>query len=156
MSVEKLEEELLVVTQNPQEFEPEAIQAFSQAYGNFVRDATAGAASITSVGVTLGVTAMTAALVGVSVQQDGFTRVPSSITAFWLAVSTGLTASFPGATVITPPAPIDPASFTAVMVSNKVNNASAEEAASTTAAFLAPLALGGTVTFPGPIVSPII
>lgn len=142
----------------PMATEVTAITVLVDAYGVFASDAAAGAATITAAGVELGKAAMQAALVGVSSPGAGSAVLTAAVQAFWVAVAGGLATSFPAATAIIPPPHTGlqvllDATF-AANVTAKANLSDATQAVATD--LYSQAIIGGTVTFPGPAVSPIL
>lgn len=141
----------------PAATEAEAVVTLASAYAVFAADAVAGAVPITAAGVLLGRTAMQAALFGMSAPGAGAAVIAAAIQAFWGAVALGLAASFSGAAAITPPphAGLQPLLETAFAV-NTATSADLVTAAQSVATVIHNQAIiGGTATFPGPVVSPI-
>lgn len=138
--------------------EAAAITALVDAYSELVENAQAGAQTLTGAGLALGQVAMAAALVGMSASGQGLTKIPAGVVAFWAAVATGLATSFAGATAITPPPHATfAAAFAALMAQNVIDEATRAEAAASLASLMYTEATtGGTVTYPGPVVSPIL
>jgi hypothetical protein len=156
MSQSKLSVELQDLV--PSESEAEAALVLSQAYANYASDAVAGGAPITEAGVELGRVAMLAALSGMSEDGAGRAIIPAAILAFWDGVAGGVATSFAGAVSITPPPHSGlSSSFTLVLDINVNTWAPLSEAMDNLAAtFHAGAITGGSVTFPGPVVSPIV
>jgi hypothetical protein len=148
MAAATLATELLSLT--PTSVEDTAIDAIVDAYGVFASDAVSNAILISPAGIELGKAAMSAALVGMSEENEGRTKIPAAVVAFWTAVSGGLTASFTGALAITPPPHATLSDdFATLMDENMNGDVSAEEAAEALANLLyEQAALGGTVTYP--------
>lgn len=142
----------------PAATEAAAITRLADAYATFATDAVAGAISITAAGIALGKAAMLLALVGVSSPGAGATVLASAVQAFWTAVAGGLTTSFSGATAIVPPPNAGlQALLTTTFATNTASQASLSAATNAVATVMHNQAIiGGTVTFPGPVVSPII
>lgn len=141
----------------PAATEAEAVVTIANAYSVFATDAQAGAVPITPAGVALGKAAMQAALVGMSVPGAGAIVLTSAVQAFWGAVAAGLATSFAAAISIVPP---PHTGLQALLVSTFATNTSTEatQAAATNAVavdFYSEAIVGGGVTFPGPVVSPI-
>ncbi len=135
-----------------------AIAALVDAYSELAEGATAGAQTLTGAGLALGQAAMSAALVGMSATGQGFTKIPAGVSAFWVAVAGGLATSFAGATAITPPPHATfAAAFATLMAQNLIDEVTRAEAAASLASLMYDEATtGGTVTYPGPVVSPIL
>lgn len=156
MSKNTLETELLNLT--PTIIEQDVIDVLTNAYGIYASDAKAGGISITDIGVSLGKVAMSAALIGCTEIDAGLDKIPDAVVAFWLGVASGLSSSFSGAVVITPPPQAGLKSgFKTLCPINTAANRSKEEAVSAIAAlFHSQAIIGGTATFPGPVTSPIV
>lgn len=142
----------------PTDNEPDAITALTDAYGVFAADAESNSIPITPAGVNLGKAAMSAALVGMSVSGAGITAIPAACIAFWVAVAGGLATSFPGATAITPPPHAGIAAKLAITF--PANTAGGKSLADSVDAIATDMhseaIVGGTCTFPGPVVAPIL
>lgn len=156
MSTSTLATELLNL--DPVAVESDAITALTDAYGVFAAEAVAGAQTLTAAGVDLGKAAMSAALVGMSAPNAGAAILVTAAQAFWAAVAGGLATSFAGATVITPP---PHASLLALLNATFPSNTSgalskADATQNVANNFYAEAIVGGTVTYPGPVVSPIL
>jgi hypothetical protein len=156
MSAATLANELLNL--DPVDNEPQAAQVLADAYAVFAADAQAGAQPITATGVTLGKAAMLAALSGMNASGAGAAVIAAAVQAFWVAVAGGLATSFAGATAILPPAN---AGLQALLSSDFATNTSSSASKATATSllandFYAQAIVGGTVTYPGPVVSPIL
>lgn len=140
--------------------EATAITNLVNAYGTFSSAATGNGIPLTPAGVTLGKTAMQGALVGMSADGAGITKIPNACVAFWGAVCTSFAVSFPGSIAATPPPHASLASaFAALMPTNTAGDVTLAQAAQSIAAIMYTDAIaGGTVTLPGapPVVGPII
>jgi len=156
MSASALAAQLLNLV--PAATEVAAIATLVDAYGTFSSDAAAGAAAITAAGVALGKAAMQAVLVGVSAPGAGSAVLTAAVQAFWAAVAGGLATSFPSAVAVTPPPHAGlQALLDATFAANTAARANLVDAAQAVATDLYNQAIiGGTVTFPGPVVSPIL
>lgn len=156
MSASVLATELLNL--DPVDNEVDAITTLTDAYATFAADAVAGAQSLTAAGVALGKAAMITALTGVSVPNAGAAILVAATQAFWAAVAAGLATSFVGATAITPPPHSGLSAAFAVTFPANTSGALSKAAATSAVAddFYAQAIIGGTVTYPGPVVSPII
>lgn len=141
----------------PAASEAVAAATLAVAYATFAADAVAGVVSITAAGVGLGKAAMLSALVGMSTPGAGPAVITSAVQAFWVAVAAGLATSFAAATAITPPPHAGLQVLLEVaFVANTASRASLVDAAQAIATAMASQAIiGGTATFPGPIISPI-
>jgi len=156
MSAAALATELLNLV--PAATEAAAIITLVDAYGAFASDVQAGSAAITAAGVALGKAAMQAALVGVSAPGAGSAVLTAAVQAFWAAVAGGLAASFAGAIAVVPP---PHAGLQVLLDATFISNtAAAADLADATQAVATDLynqvIIGGTVTQPGPVVSPIL
>lgn len=156
MSAGTLATELLDLV--PVGSEAAAIATLVGAYGTFASAAAAGASSITAAGINLGQSAMSMALVGVSAPNAGSAVLAASIQAFWVAVAGGLATSFPSASAVTPPPHAGlQAQLDATFAANVVGNADLADAVNAVATTIYNQAIiGGTVTLPGPVVTPIL
>lgn len=156
MSASALASQLLNLV--PAATEAAAIAVLADAYGAFASDAVAGAAAITAAGIALGKAAMQAALVGVSSPGAGSAVLTAAVQAFWVAMAGGLATSFPAATAVVPPPHAGlQALLDATFAANTAAMANLADAAQAVATDLYNQAIiGGTVTFPGPVVSPIL
>lgn len=156
MSASALASQLLNLV--PAATEVAAIAVLADAYGTFASDAVAGAATITASGIALGKAAMQAALVGVSSPGAGSAVLTAAVQAFWAAVAGGLATSFPAATAVVPPPHAGlQALLDATFAANTAAMANLADATQAVATDLYNQAIiGGTVTFPGPVVSPIL
>jgi hypothetical protein len=141
----------------PTDSEATAIQNLVTAYGNYAQAATA-LSPLLPAGLQLGKTAMQAALTGMSSPGAALASVPAAIIAFWAAVAGGLAASFAGATVIVPPPQATLISdFPSIMAANKSGSLSlAAAAAAVATSWHTNAIVGGTVTTPPSIVTPIL
>lgn len=156
MSAVTLASQLLALA--PASAEAVAIATLAGAYGRFAADATAGAAPITAAGVALGKAAMQGALVGVSSPGSGSAVLTAAVQAFWTAVAGGLATSFATATAVAPPPHAGlRALLDATFASNTATRADLADATQAIATALFNQAIiGGTASFPGPVVSPIL
>jgi len=174
MSETLLASQLLNLSSNPTDVEADAITRFLSAYGTFLvgtgvgDGATANGVPISPAAVTAAAAAAGPTLVGMSapgpfnMYHQALTKIPQAVSqgaaSFWGALAANPSAAFPGAIAMTPPPHAGLYSqFPVVMADNTSNAATAQEAADNTAALLyAEAVVGGTVTFPGPAVFPII
>lgn len=142
----------------PAAAEATAITNLVNAYGTYASAAAAGAVPITPAGVNLGKAAMQAALVGMSAPGAGITKIPLAVVQFWVAVAGGLATSFAGALAITPPPNAGLAALlAATFPANVSGNKTLAQAADAIATNMHTQAIiGGTVTLPGPVVTPIL
>lgn len=149
----KLASELAALVPTGQE--AEAAERLALAYAVYAADAEA-ATPILEAGVEAGQAAMEAALVGMSAPGAGAVKLEAGVKAFWAAVALGLATSFAGATAITPPPFTGLAlAIQATFDANLAGGASLEDAADALAATIHAALPGGTVTTPGPTVTPI-
>lgn len=142
----------------PTSDEDTAIQRIVDAYAIFASDAEA-LTPILSTGIDLGKEAMIPALVGISIPNNGAIAWQTGVIAFWNAVALGLTLSFSGATTINPPTGNSSLETTLqpVFDNNTITRASIENATEDMANVIQTAAIvGGFVTTPGPITTPII
>ena len=140
------------------ETEAHGIANFADAYGDYAAGAAAAPSAITPAGVAAGKAAMQAAMVGINAPGQGVPKIVSGVIAFWGGVAAGLSASFPGAVAIVPPpfAALAPALAT-VAALNMGEGASLQTAMGRWAqAIHAQTVIGGVVTYPGPVASPIL
>lgn len=155
MSQSTLATELEKMT--PSDNEADSIQALTDAYGVFATGAAAGV-PISSAGVDLGKTAMSGALVGMSADGAGITKIPAAVAAFWVAAAVPV--SFVGSIAVVPPPNAGLAALLAVTLpANMAASATLAQAAAALAANMYSQAIiGGLVTFPGapPVVVPIL
>lgn len=102
--------------------------------------------------------AMQSALSGMSASGAGAAKIQAAVTAYWTAIVGAPAVAFPGATLVTPPATLSTiaAALAPVFASNVSGGVSLSTAAQNVANALHPLNLGGTATFPGPVVAPIL
>lgn len=155
MSAEILALELQNLT--PTSDESVAIQRITDSYAIFAEDAEA-LTPILSTGIDLGKLAMAPALVNISLPNNSATILQAGILAFWSAVAGGLTLSFANATAITPPTGNTglATSLQPIFNSNISTRASLEDATEAIAVVIHAAAItGGTVTTPGPTITPI-
>ena len=156
MSRTTLASELLNLV--PVATEVEAAQTFTDAYATFAAGATAGPSTITPTGIALGKAAMAAALVGMSAPGAGASSITSGVQAFWSAVASGLATSFAGALAIVPPPHAGLNSALGDAFDANTSSAATKEAATSRIAdaLYTQAVAGGTVTYFGPVVVPII
>ncbi len=154
MSVATLRTELEAI--QPSAEESDAISALVAAYATYAEDAVAGP-KLSAAGKALGQTAMATALIGMSEPGAGITKIPEGLQRFWMAVAGGLATSFSGATAIIPPSFAGFAvPWAALMVTNTDSGRSQPEAVEAIADLIhTHSTLDGTVTFPGPVTTPI-
>lgn len=133
--------------------EAAAIVTMTNAYGTFAADAVAGPSPITAAGVALGKAAMQGVLVGMSAPGAGAAVLAVAVQAFWVAVASGLGASFAGAIAIVPP---PNAGLQALLLSTFASNTAARADLPTAALAVATAMynqaiIGGTATIPVPV-----
>lgn len=138
--------------------EAESASALTDAYAVYAAGATANGVPLTSAGIVLGQAAMLSALSGMSSPNQGANRLRSGFNAFWTAIAGAAAVSFPGSTLVTPP-PFS--ALEGLLASTFSTNTSGELSLSTALqnvanAIHAATLTGGTATFPGPVVSPIL
>lgn len=154
-----IEAELLALTLYDNE--PDAIDAWAEAYTAYFEDAQSAVTSVPVISAALHAAGgpkelMAAAMVGLSTA--GAAAIVAGITAFWGRLVTGPASSyFSGATVIAPPAAIAglSAALVATFATNIATSASKADAMGAIADDLHTASNGGTVTFPGPSVEAI-
>jgi len=137
--------------------EAEGIANFAAAYGTYATAAVAGTVPITTVAISAGKAAMQTAMVGISAPGGGVASIVAGAVAFCGAVASGASASFSGATLITPPpfAGLAAALGTA-LAANVAQGSTIDVAMGRIATALhGQTAIGGTATFPGPVALPI-
>jgi hypothetical protein len=139
----------------PEALEADAVANLADAFANYCATAQA-ATTLTAAGKALGKAAFIAAAVGISTPGAGAAGIVAAIHAFWTAVAGGLATSFAGATAITPAfASLTSADLQPVFDSNTSGSATLASAASALATAIHAKRTGGTVTTPGPTVTPI-
>lgn len=143
---------------DPVDTEAQAAQTLADAYAVFAADAQAGVPQITPTGVSLGKAAMLAGLIGMNAPGAGAAVIAAAVQAFWVAVAGGLATSFAGAIAILPPAHVGLQALLALDFLNNTNSAATKAAATSLIAgdFYAQAIIGGTVTYTGPTVFPIL
>lgn len=148
--------------------ESAAIEAWAEAFTKYFEDAISNAVPIVVAALRTPTTGpkdlMKAGMTGLSV--TGPAAIQAGITAFWGALVTVPAIYFPAATLITPPPTLATiaADLLLVMPVNVAESASTDTAMGRIASGHPPvimlglhtLNLGGTATFPGPIVAPIL
>jgi hypothetical protein len=139
----------------PEDTEADAIQNLASAFADYCATASA-LTTLTAAGKALGRAAFVTTAVGISASGAGAAKLVAAIHAFWTAVAGGLAASFSGATAIVPAfASLTSADLQPVFDSNTSSSASISAAASALATAIHAKKGGGTVTTPGPTVTPI-
>lgn len=137
--------------------EAAAITAWAAAFEVYFLDATtATGGSILAAGVTAAKAAMATAMVGLST--DGAAKIAAGVSAFWGAGVAAPATWWAAATVITPPAAL---ADLETDLGNTFSQNISEEASKATcmqriAADIHTACTGGTATFPGPVVDPIL
>jgi hypothetical protein len=157
MSKAKLQTKLSAVV--PVATEAAAIENLAEAYAQHVKDdpVGTGAQALTPIlagGVALGKAAMVTALAGMSVSGAAAGKIKAGLQAFWAAVAGGLTTSFASAIAITPP-PFSSLNLQAVFDAVTAGDYTQAQAADAIATEIHANVGGGTVTTPGPVVTPI-
>jgi hypothetical protein len=142
----------------PMASEVVSIQAIADAYATYAAGATANGVPLTPLGVAAGRTAMLAALAGLGRASAGASVLTTGLQAFWGAVALGLATSFPAAIAILPPPHAGVSGLLmAAFVSNTSSKADRIASLDTIAGILHTAAvLGGTVTYPPSLVTPIL
>jgi hypothetical protein len=153
LSSATLASELLAVV--PETLEADAIQNLADAFADYCVGAQA-ATPILAGGIALGKAAFISTASGLSTSGAGAAKIVAAIHAFWSAVAGGLSASFAGATAITPAfGSLVSGDLQPVFDSNTSGSASLVAATSALASAIHAKKGGGTVTTPGPTVTPI-
>lgn len=133
----------------------EAAQRLADAYGNYMSAATANGGAILT--VTAAVSAMAGAMTFSSSGSaaSAAAAISAGVSAFWGVLVAAPATHFAGATVITPPAGL--AGLTAALTSMlSGGDRTLEEGAAALASDVHAATAGGSATFPGPLVAPII
>ncbi len=132
--------------------EVDAINNMSDALNNYLSQMISNAIPLAT--AIAAKAAMTTALTGLSM--SGATAIQAGIVAYWGVVA--LPGAFGASTASIPPPSLATiaTALTPVFASNVSAELDANAATSAIAAVLHPLMLGGTVTFPGPVVFPIL
>lgn len=133
-----------------------AVQTIGDSYGVYMGGATSNGVPLT--GAAGGVSAMAAALAFPvpSTFGEAGAALAAGVSAFWDAMVAAPSTFFAGASVITPPAGLAalPGSLAAVLAANI--GQSLESCAAAIAAAIHDASTGGTATFPGPTVAPVL
>ena len=136
-------------------YEDEALAraAWALAYANFFYEAESNGVPVSAGSLAIPQASMESAMTGLSTA--GAAAIQSGITAFWAALLPALV--FPGATVITPPPGLGgiAALLTSTFAANTSAKADKDAAMDAIATDLFNSSLGGTATFPGPVVAPV-
>ncbi len=142
----------------PVNLEATAITNLVNAYGTYASTATGAGVPIAAPGVTIGKTAMSTALVGMSATDAGRTLIPAACLAFWTAACAAFATTFPGSIASTPPPHVTlPTSFLTTVDANTSGSLGLVASMKAIAAVMhADAIIGGTVTLPGPTVGPIL
>jgi len=148
----------LVANMTSASSEADGIAHFVAAYGNYAAGAVAAPSPLTPLGLAAGQAAMQPAMVGVSIAGAGAAKIVAGVTAFWVGVAAGLAASFAGAIAIVPPSMAGlPATLAAAFAANAAEGASLDAAMDRIAAAIhAQTIIGGVVTYPPSVASPIL
>lgn len=137
--------------------EAAAITAWGDALGVYWAGATANGIPIVGSFVILGVTAAKAALVGMSADGAGFGKIQAACIAGWAAMA--LPGAFTTNTAAIPPTGLAglAAALQTAGDANTAGDKSIDDACQALADVWQPLTItGGTATFPGPVVFPIL
>jgi len=139
--------------------EPPARAALALAWTNYFYNATSNGVPVTPGSLAGAQAAMDAALTGMSATGAGAAALQSGITAFWTTIVGTPAAIFVAATLITPPPTLAgiAAAVQPVFASNTMPGVTKTQALNAIATVLhANGRIGGTATFPGPVVAPIL
>ena len=138
------------------ETEAAAISGWAMAFDNYFQDAESNGIPVTPGSTAAAKAAMAGAMTGLSTV--GAAALATAITAYWTSLATMSGAIFAGATAITPPALLAniQADLEAVFTANISGSASKDAAMEAIADALHIDNQGGTATFPGPAVFPIL
>jgi len=150
-----LKAELVTIASAHPADEAAAITAWGDALGVYWAGATANGIPIVGSFVTAGVTAAKAAMTGLST--TGFVALQTGVVAGWAAMA--LPAAFTTNTAAIPPTSITglAAALQTVGDANTAGDKSIADACQALADVWQPLTItGGTATFPGPVVFPIL
>lgn len=135
--------------------EAEAIERLAEAYGTYMEDAEA-LTQITAFPIVFGKANMETAMVGLNVTGNAATALAAGLTAFWATVVTSGPLAFASASAISPAAVSIAPAIQAVFDANKALNRNLVDSADALASVIHAASIsGGTVTTPGPIVTPI-
>lgn len=137
----------------PETTEAAAVQNLATAFADYFGACTP---TLLPAGKAAGRAAFVTAASGISASGAGAAKLLAAVQAFWAAVAGGLAASFSGATAIAPAFPsLASSDFSSAFASNTSGSASISAAASALATAVHAKRAGGTVTTPGPTVTPI-
>lgn len=139
--------------------EPPARTAWALAWTTYFYDATANAIPIPANALDAAKSALETGLTGFSVPGQGALKIQTGLTAFWATLSSTPPAIFTGAATITPPTGLAtlPVALAPVFVANAMPGITKTQALMNVATVLHGAAgIGGTATFPGPVVAPIV
>lgn len=152
--VATLKAQLVSVASDHPADEAAAIAAWGDALGVYWTGATANGIPIVGSFVTTAVAAAKAAMTGL--QTTGFTAIQAGAVAGWAAMA--VPGAFGANTLATPAPAIGTlvAVLSPVLTANVLNTLSIDAACGAIATAWGPLSLGGTATFPGPAVFPIL
>lgn len=137
--------------------EETARAAWASAWTSYFYAALAGAVPVTPGSLAPAESALSAGMAGLSTA--GATSIQTGLSAFWGVVVASAPTVFAGATLVTPPPGLAgvAAALQPVFSANTAGGVSKTVALQAIASALHPLAgLGGTATFPGPVVLPIL
>lgn len=156
MSPDELADQLASLS--PAATETQAVVRLANAYSAFAADAVAGAVQLSAAGVAVGRVVMRAALVGISANGAGAAVLAAAVQTFWSTIAASPTVTFPTSTAVSPPPNAGlQVLLEGVFAANTVSGANLADAARAIATVLYNQAIiGGTATFPGPTVSPIL
>ena len=142
----------------PVNSESMAVMNFAQAYSTYCGDATANNVALSSNAAHQGEAAMIPAMTGLSQPGAAAAAIQAGCIAFWLAIVANATTAFKAATLVTPPPCAGIATaLQAVFLSNQAGKLDLNHAATQVAQVLhAQTLLGGSVSYPGPLVAPIL
>jgi hypothetical protein len=129
--------------------------AWAQAWRNYFAGALANGVPIAAAALDAGQSALASGLTGMS--SSGASAIQTGLTAWWAALVPAT--AFTGATVITPPPGLTgvAAALAPVFVTNNAPGITKTQALTNLAnALHAAAGIGGTATFPGPVVAPIL
>lgn len=138
------------------ETEAAAISGWAEAFDNYFQDAESNGIPVTPSSTAVAKAAMAAAMTGLSTA--GATALATAITAYWTSLASTPGAIFAGATAITPPALLAniQTDLETVFAANISGSASKDAAMEAIANALHVDNQGGTATFPGPAVFPVL
>lgn len=136
--------------------EPDAIAAWAAAYRAYFEEATSNSITVASVALDAPETAMRGAMTGLKI--TGALSIQAGIAAFWSSLALIPSAAWLTVTLITPPVLLTgiAAGLTTVFTANTVAELSKDASMDAIAASIHTNSAGGTATWPGPSVFPII